>query len=97
MSSLSISPTLARSNGARRHSETYSKYRFWLKSVCRTVETECKKFKVKIQKAKNVETSLETLKIFQTESKKAENVLLDSIETDLSEKAIFIMKQVEIL
>jgi hypothetical protein len=97
MSSLSIFLTLDKLSDARKHLETYSKYNYCLTALSRSVETECTKFKVKILKAKNVETSLEVLKVFQSESKKAENVLLDTVETDLAEKALFVHKQVEIL
>jgi hypothetical protein len=68
MSNLSIFLTLAKSKDVRKHSEIFSKNKNCLTDPYRTVEAECKKFKVKIIKAKNVETSLEVLKIFQNES-----------------------------
>ena len=54
------------------------------------LESECKKFRVKLHKPKSVESFLQSLKILQSERRKAENVLLDEVETDVEEKEKFI-------
>lgn len=54
------------------------------------LESECKKFKVKLSKPSNVKNFLDALKILQSEKRKAENVLLDEIENDIENKEKFI-------
>lgn len=54
------------------------------------LENECKKFRVKLVKPKNLDSFLNSLKILQAERRKAENVLLDEVETDVEQKEKFI-------
>ena len=61
------------------------------------LESECKKFRVKLNKPKSVQAFLEALKILQAEKRKAENVLLDEVETDIEQKERFISEQVKTL
>ena len=58
---------------------------------------ECAKFRVKMSKPKNVKNFLDQVKILQQEKRKAENVLLDEIETDIDYKEKFITEQVRTL
>lgn len=58
---------------------------------------ECKNFKVKLNKPKNVEIFNTILKTYTEEKRKAENVLLDEIEHDIDMKSKFITEQVATL
>lgn len=61
------------------------------------LEAECKKFRVKLTKPKSVQAFLDSLKILQAEKRKAENVLLDEVETDIESKEKFISEQIKTL
>ena len=61
------------------------------------LESECNKFKVKLNKPKNVATFLKALEILRSEKRKSENVLLDEIEHDIESKERFITEQVRTL
>lgn len=61
------------------------------------LESECKKFKVKLTKPKSVESFLNSLKVLQAEKRKAENVLLDEVETEIEQKENFISEQITTL
>jgi hypothetical protein len=63
----------------------------------RVLESECGKFRVRLQKPKDVKTFIEQLSILGKERKKAENVLLDEIENDIESKERFISEQVRTL
>ena len=66
-------------------------------SYYRVLEQECKNFKVKLNKPKNVKSFMDALEIIVKERKKAENVLLDEVETDIENKERFISEQVKTL
>ena len=61
------------------------------------MESECKKFKVKLTKPKNVKQFLDSIQVIRDEKRKAENVLLDEIEQDVFSKEKFITEQVATL
>ena len=63
----------------------------------RKLEFECKNFKVKLSKPQNVEAFYGALKSLREDKRKAENVLLDEIETDIDQKEKFITEQVNTL
>ena len=65
--------------------------------MSRVLENECKKFRVKLVKPKSLDSFLNSLKILQAERRKAENVLLDEVETDVEQKEKFISEQVKTL
>lgn len=46
----------------------------------RVLEYECKNFRVKLSKPKNLGAFMEALTVLQKEKRKAEHVLLDEIE-----------------
>lgn len=47
------------------------------------LEHECKNFKVKLVKPQTTESFMNSLKTLKEDRRKAENVLLDEIETDI--------------
>jgi hypothetical protein len=58
---------------------------------------ECKKLKIKVPKVGNVANFLQALKHLREERRKAENVLLDEVETDIRQKERFLTEQIETL
>ena len=61
------------------------------------MENECKKFKVKLTKPKSIRQFLDSIQVIRDEKRKAENVLLDEIEQDVSSKERFITEKVATL
>jgi hypothetical protein len=61
------------------------------------LEHECKNFKVKLVKPHTTESFMGALKTLREDRRKAENVLLDEIETDIDNKEKFITEQVNAL
>lgn len=47
------------------------------------LESECKNFRVKLNKPKDIGVFMNALKSLREEKRKAENVLLDEIENDI--------------
>ena len=96
MNSHSICLTPPRSRGLKKLSDVLRKCLIALIFI-RVLEGECKKFRVKLVKPRDVQEFLKALTILRNEKHKAENVLLDEVETDIEHKEKFISEQVKIL
>jgi len=59
-------------------------------TVYSKLQFECRNFRVKLNKAQDVDQFLQVLNVWRAEKKKAENVLLDEIENDIFAKEKFI-------
>jgi len=65
--------------------------------VHRILESECKRFKVKLNKPKSVNVFYDALQSLLEVKKKAQNVLLDEVENDIESKEKFITEQIKTL
>ena len=61
------------------------------------MENECRNFKVRLNKPKNLQAFQQALDILVKERMKGENVFLDEVENDVDTKERFITEQVKIL
>jgi hypothetical protein len=58
--------------------------------TCSIIQGECKKLKIKVPKSGTVDNFLGSLKKLREERRKAENVFLDEVEQDISQKEKFL-------
>jgi hypothetical protein len=92
----SICHMLIRLEDAKKVLKSYSKILSEF-NYFRVLEQQCNNFKVKLSKPKNVKAFMDALSIIVKERQKAENVLLDEVETDIENKEKFISEQVKTL
>lgn len=62
--------------------------------LCRIVEEECTKLKVKVNKVGSLDNFNRALTRMKQERRKAENVLIDDIEADVIQKEKFLTEQI---
>ena len=65
--------------------------------TCSIIQGECKKLKIKVPKSGTVDNFLGSLKKLREERRKAENVFLDEVEQDISQKEKFLTEQITTL
>ena len=82
-------PTLIKSKEPKNPLKSYRTYNS-TDHLYSVLETECKNFKVTLNKPKDMTSFQAALDILMKERQKAENVFLDDVENDIENKERFI-------